>query len=608
MSTTYTVGVRVDGNAASFLRATRQAADATRSMGSAVRSEFARIQQAWNSTQGKLASLGLGVGLVQLQRQSAQLDKTLTQVRLTAGMTVKEQEEAYRRVFDLVRREGGVVEDTIGGFNALIQAGLNYQQAMRTTEAIGPARVVTGASEQVLSSGLTVGAANFNFDLAKAGVAKQMLDEMTVAGRLGNAELENLSDIFSRVAQRAQTAGLSFQGTLAFIEGLSMIEKQPERLATLADSTLRLFTNAKYAKDAEKATGVTFFARDGSRRNPITVLEELRTRYQKLTTDAQRFSFVNKAFGQADLDTQRGLSALLGGSGLENIREFEQLIKNAGGTLERDLPDALNNAVDQSSRLKNTLREAAEGFARPINSVLSRLIQYSLDGKEKGGLDLSGEQLLVGGAAAGAGIYAARRFLPSILRGLAGRAGGVGAGVATGKALEAAAGVTPVYVTNWAEMSGGGAGGVGAAAAGAAGAASGTAMARMLAAGRMLGGVGLAAAGGWAVGSLISKAIEGTAVSNVIGRGIAKTLSFFGNQEAGTAVRQEWEAQKAARSQPDKAAVELERAIRRSEFKGEVMVRVLSAPGVGVDADVMFTNPRIPLRADVGRTNLAAGF
>lgn len=607
MSTTYTVGVRVDGNAASFLRATRQAADATRSMGSAVRSEFARIQQAWSSTQGKLASLGLGVGLVQLQRQSAQLDKTLTQVRLTAGMTVKEQEEAYRRVFDLVRREGGVVEDTIGGFNALIQAGLNYQQAMRTTEAIGPARVVTGASEQVLSSGLTVGAANFNFDLAKAGVAKQMLDEMTVAGRLGNAELENLSDIFSRVAQRAQTAGLSFQGTLAFIEGLSMIEKQPERLATLADSTLRLFTNAKYAKDAEKATGVTFFARDGSRRNPITVLEELRTRYQKLTTDAQRFSFVNKAFGQADLDTQRGLSALLGGSGLENIREFEQLIKNAGGTLERDLPDALNNAVDQSSRLKNTLREAAEGFARPINSVLSRLIQYSLDSQDKGGVGLTGGQLIGGAAVGAAGLYAASRFLPPLLRGLVGRAGGLGAGVATGKALEAA-GVTPVYVTNWAEMNGGGAGGVGAAAAGAAGAAGGSAMARMLAAGRMLGGVGLAAAGGWAFGSLISKAIEGTAVSNVIGRGIAKTLSFFGNQEAGTAVRQEWEAQKAARSQPDKAAVELERAIRRSEFKGEVMVRVLSAPGVGVDADVMFTNPRIPLRADVGRTNLAAGF
>lgn len=607
MSTTYTVGVRVDGNAASFLRATRQAADATRSMGSAVRSEFARIQQAWSSTQGKLASLGLGVGLVQLQRQSAQLDKTLTQVRLTAGMTVKEQEEAYRRVFDLVRREGGVVEDTIGGFNALIQAGLNYQQAMRTTEAIGPARVVTGASEQVLSSGLTVGAANFNFDLAGAGVATQMLDEMTVAGRLGNAELENLSDIFSRVAQRAQTAGLSFQGTLAFIEGLSMIEKQPERLATLADSTLRLFTNAKYAKDAEKATGVTFFGRDGARRNPITVLEELRTRYQKLTTDAQRFSFVNKAFGQADLDTQRGLSALLGGSGLENIREFEQRIKNAGGTLERDLPDALNNAVDQSSRLKNTLREAAEGFARPINSVLSRLIQYSLDSQDKGGVGLTGGQLIGGAAVGAAGLYAASRFLPPLLRGLVGRAGGLGAGVATGKALEAA-GVTPVYVTNWAEMNGGGAGGVGAAAAGAAGAAGGSAMARMLAAGRMLGGVGLAAAGGWAVGSLISKAIEGTAVSNVIGRGIAKTLAFFGNQEAATAVRQEYEAQKAARSQPDKAAVELERAIRRSEFKGEVMVRVLSAPGVGVDADVMFTNPRIPLRADVGRTNLAAGF
>lgn len=104
--------------------------------------------------------------------------------------------------------------------------------------------------------------------------------------------------------------------------------------------------------------------------------------------------------------------------------------------------------------------------------------------------------------------------------------------------------------------------------------------------------VGLAGAAGYGVGSVINKGIEGTAVHNGIGRVVAKTLAFFGNQEAADAVRAEGA---------------LEKVFKRAEVKGEVTVRITTAPGVGADAAVMFSNPRIPLRADVGRTGLAAG-
>lgn len=104
--------------------------------------------------------------------------------------------------------------------------------------------------------------------------------------------------------------------------------------------------------------------------------------------------------------------------------------------------------------------------------------------------------------------------------------------------------------------------------------------------------VGLAGAAGYGVGSLVNKGLEGTAVHDGIGRAMAKTLAFFGNQEAASALRAEGA---------------LEQVFKRSEFKGEVSVRITTAPGVGADAAVMFSNPRIPLRADVGRTGLAAG-
>lgn len=605
MSAAYVVSVRIDGSAAGYLRATQQAQQGTRSFTTAVRAEFDRLRSFMQSAQGQIASLGLGVGLVQTQRNAALLEQRLTQIRLTAGSTVAEQTEAYKTMFDLIKRNGGVMEDAVTGYNNLIQAGLKHKEALEATKAVSLARAVTGANEESLSGSLTVGAANFNFDLAKAGVATSMLDRMTVAGRLGNAELEQLSTIFPRVAQRAQTAGMGFEKTLAFIEGLSQIERQPERLATLADSTLRLFTNANYAKDAEKATGVSFFNRDGSRRDPVQVLEDMQKGFGRLTTDAQRFQYINKAFGKADLDTQRGVLALLSGKGLENIAKFEKQIKDASDTLKRDLPDALNNAAVQASRLKNTLRLAAEEFARPVNDAVANAIKYLLDSKDEGGLGLSGGQI-TGAATAGAvGVYALSRMLPSIVTRLLGRAGGVAAGVAEGKALQAAAGITPVYVTNWSEMNGGGGSllGTGGAAAGGAAAASLLAKLRGMAgvaallahaplavagAGAVAGGVGLAGLAGVGVGTGIKKTmLDGNAAGDGIGELVARLLSLFGSKEASQAV------------------AKLDAFKNMNMVGGEVVIKVISDPSVPVQHQVRpLRGTRMPV---TGQTNQAAG-
>jgi len=585
MSTTYTVGVKVDGNVSQYLNATRQAEQATRSFGKNAKAEFDKLRQAWGSYQGQLATLGLSAGMVQTAKNAALLEKTLTQVRLTAGMSAQEQTDAYRNMFALVRANGGVMEETVGGFNNLVQAGLKYQEAMKATEAISVAKAVTGANDQALSGGLTVGAANFGFDLAKAGVAKQMLDEMTVAGRLGNAELQNLSDIFSRVAQRAQTAGMSFQTTLAFIEGMSQIERQPERLATLVDSTMRLFTNAHYAKESEQATGVKFFNKNGSRRDSVAVLEELRTKYQKLTTDAQKFSFVSKAFGKADLDTQRGIAALLGGKGLENIRDFEQQIKRAGGTLDKDLQTAINNAADQSSRLKNTLREAAEGFARPLNDALSRSIKYMLDSKKDGGMGYSGAQVAGAGAALAVGGYALTRFLPAALQKLTGRAGGLAVGVATGEALKAASGVMPVYVVNWSEMGGGSTGGVTEAIPSAAGGAAATAASNYSKYLKFLKWAPLATV---ATG-LFSTSDEELAVLHAADkkRNALNSRSLYASQ--------------------DPRRIDLQSDMLRETLRGEIVVTVKSAPGMSTDVSLSSSNSNMPLKSSLGQTNMGAG-
>lgn len=82
----------------------------------------------------------------------------------------------------------------------------------------------------------------------------------------------------------------------------------------------------------------------------------------KLKTDKSRAIFSAKAFGEADLDTIKGLKTLLGGDSLAKVGEFSAAIRNAGGTIERDLPEAIARRGRPDGPLKT------EPARRPMNS------------------------------------------------------------------------------------------------------------------------------------------------------------------------------------------------------------------------------------------------
>lgn len=434
-------------------RELRDSESSFKRFGATARNEMSRIRQVSGSLQGQLAALGVTVGVLQQLRLSASLDKGLTQVKQTAGETGNVIQGLRKDFFDMSRQTGRDVEGMKNGFDALIQSGQSWRAALESTRGINIANAVTGANEKTLAGGLTVGATAFNIDLEKPGAALKLLDKMTVAGRLGNAELENLSDIFARVGVNAASANMNFDGTLAFIEALSMVERQPERLATLADSTLRVFTNLRYMAAAQAGTGVRFFDANGARRDTTAVFKDIKTKWDKLKTDRDRAVFIQKAFGKADLDTIKGIRTLLQGDSLNKIDSFSKQIGNAGGTLQKDLPEAINNAADQAGRLKSVLRLAADEFAQPINRLFSDMVKFGLDTKANGGLGLTGGQMLGGSAALIGGTYLAARLGNGAMSGVASRllarGGSTAIGVAEGKALQAAAGVTSVFVTNW---------------------------------------------------------------------------------------------------------------------------------------------------------------
>lgn len=584
------LALRLYTDSARFVQGLTQADSKVQSFGRSARREFDALKGAIGSVQGKLTQLVGGVGAIALGAQSARMDKSLTQIGQTAAGSRAEVEGLRRELFRMSGETGQNLDDLQVGFNNAVQSGLRFREALPVIDATNKAIAVTGASADKLTSGLTVAGQAFDFDLAKPGMALSILDKMTVAGRQGNAELQNLSDIFARVGVNASSAGMGFEQTLGFIETLSLVERQPERLATLADSTLRLFTNLKYMKDAAKATGVKFFDAKGERRDAVEILKDIKLKYDKLKTDKSRAIFLQNAFGSADLDTIKGLKTLLGGDKLAKVGEFTTAIRNAGGTLERDLPAAISNAVDQTGRLKSVLRQAADDFARPINDALQNAIQWGLDKKENGGLGLDGKDMLMGGGALALGTLAAARYGGKGISALMGRFGGTATGVAQGKALEAAAGVTPVFVVN---LPGSMGGILPALPAAGAGAGAGVAAAKGASALRLAGSAGLA---GLPLAAMYGVTNWAGDTSNDAGRvssigGVSDTLKrvlgVFGFNK---------DADIAARLEKNRAELNGE-----NELKGLIRIRV-DQEGRLTSVSASSSNPRVSMNVDAGLT------
>ncbi|OIN43333.1 phage tail tape measure protein [Pseudomonas costantinii] len=412
-----------------------------------VRQEFDRIKGLGSSAQGQLAGLGLGIGVVSGLTGNARLDRQLIRTKQTADMTPDQKDEWRDEGWRIAKAYGVNREDVDSGFNTLIASGVKYDAAKKTADAIGQSTSVTGADSAVLGKAVVAGASAFNIDLNKEGAALDLLQKMTVAGRLGNAELENLADLFPKIGGAAAAAGMSMAQALAFTETLSTVEMQPDRLGTLAESTLRVFSTKQYRDQVTKTSGVTFFNKDGSSRNPQDVFGDLKGKYAKMKTDEQRAKFMGVVFKGMDQDTVRGMRIMLSGDRLNTMRQQTKDIGGSDAVIGRDLKENTESASGTASRMKATLGQAIDRMATPLNKGFADMGSYLLDD-----LNLSGEQMLAGGAALGIGGYYAGRGAKSGAGALLNKfMGGPETlkNIAVGKVLEEATGVTSVFVTNW---------------------------------------------------------------------------------------------------------------------------------------------------------------
>lgn len=533
--------VVIGADAQGYLRGMNTAAAGTRRFSAGIRGEFERVKGTLGSLKGILAGIGVTVGGIKLAVDTAQFERDMRRLQVNLGASRAEMEAWRSEAYDNQKRYGTLLTDQKELAESLQAAGLDITAIRGAAEPVSKTLQVAKTNADQLGKALGVAREQFGIDITDKAAVEGLLDRMVVAGRLGNAELENLPDIFARIGGRAKAANFTLDQTLALTEAFSQSEPQAERLATLVNSTLRMFTSGRYIRMAQEGTGVNFFDAKGARRDPLEIIRDIRTEYLKLKTDSQKVNFLTAAFGKMDEDTYKGMDKALQEGTLEKIDEFSRQLRNATGTVDRDLGTAMDNAVTQANRLKGAFHEAIEdGVMRPLDNAFTNVVGFMMDSKEQGGLGLSGESMLkIGGGALSAALLGGMAI--RLTRGLRGGGGllGIGGNLATAKAMEHAAGVQPVFVVNMPGGSfGGGAlpglgglGGLGGEAAGAAGALGKFAQAANIAAAAVT-----AFSAGWSLGTAMREAYlqteAGQKFDHAGGQVIATVLSWFGNEEA----------------------------------------------------------------------------
>lgn len=426
-STVAANGMHLFGAAANT--AAQQASHFAQSASASLRSVGRASRDAAQLVMNKYTALAGGVGAGFALTRSGALDRTLLRIKRTAGATKVQADQLRKDLEKMATDTGTPVEDLVGSFSTMIQSGQSWDSARGAVGAINKAVALTGANADDLARSLAVAGETFNFDLSQPGKALELLDKMMIAGDLGSAEIEDLSDVFAKVGANAKTANFTMEQTLALTEALSKVEKNKERLGTLTDSTLRMFTNQKYMMDAAKATGVKFYEKNGDRRDPVKVLNDLSAAYKKLRTEKERDRFIYKAWGQTDTETMKGIRTMLNGSSLTDLQQYVDKIQKASGSIDKGMGEGMANAASQAERLKETMKKIADEAARPINELFTKYGKVLADNQEL----LRNIAIGVGAvvAAAAAITLAAKaietwRTISSVFGGGGGGSGGVG--------------------------------------------------------------------------------------------------------------------------------------------------------------------------------------
>lgn len=439
------------------------------------------FSDAWIEIGKGAAAMHYGLGAIRdVVKPAADLEEAMLNVRSNLGnasMDARELNAQMAKVADtadLITRNTRISKvDAVEIQNELLKGGLS-QASVDGKEGAGLA-TATLATLAKVDPGTTA------VSMVRIGSAFQLADNAYGAladtmVRVDDASAANTQQLVYGLQQSAASAHALGVSVKDAVVSLGVLAPLGEQAGTAYDRFLSdAVGKTPKARKQMEALGLATkdasgfhnkFFENGKFVGMKRAIDMVRVALSKIKGDDNKLLAMQNIFG-----TEGGRAALVFATA---TMSFESISKNAENSYsaQQKMVIAMGGMNAQAELMKNTFAQLAATTFDPLKASLTDLFKSVTQGltdmnglaKDHPGVTNTAS-VLAGGAAAGGGLYALWKLLKgggSMVKGLRAM-GGTAVGVAEGKALQAATGVTPVFVTNFAQMAGGG--GVGGAAA-----------------------------------------------------------------------------------------------------------------------------------------------
>lgn len=310
--------------------------------------------------------ISLGAGIRQISEifkdtynNVKDLDKAFSEIAMVTDYSVEDMWKSYSQYATMANQLGQETQNVVKASGLFYQQGLDTNEALSLTSDTMKLATLSGLDYEEATSSMTAALRGFHMEMDQGSHITDVYSELAAKAA---ADVEGISNAMNKTASIANSAGMSFENTAAFLtQMIETTQESPENLGTALKTIIARFTELK-----ENVAGTAESEFDDLNYNDVDEALKSVGISLKDTTGQFRdlddvFLELSKKWNTLDRNTQRYIATTAAGSRQQS--RFIAMMENYDRTLE--LIDAAQNSAGKAN----------EQYSKYADTVENKVIQ-----------------------------------------------------------------------------------------------------------------------------------------------------------------------------------------------------------------------------------------
>jgi len=301
-----------------------------------------------------LGPAALAYGIKESITQFAELERRMTRIGITAGVTRDETQAATETLRQMAGQYAMSFDDVVKGLDTLVSSGLTLKEAMAFLPSVLKTAQATGsATEDIANTALKASSA---LKISAAEMDKAF-DIMVAGGKAGQFELKDMAQYIPGLANSFATLGYEGEeGLKKLIAVLQTIREDTGDASAAATQAQNIFGKMYSEETANKFKKFGINIRkemEAAKKSG----EDALTAFVRLSKQAIDGDLSKLPLLFSDQEFRLGMQSLI--TSPDSLKKFLDLLNGADvkGTVLRDLGEVLNDTQTKIDKLSNSWQD-----------------------------------------------------------------------------------------------------------------------------------------------------------------------------------------------------------------------------------------------------------